>query len=39
LAFAPTAQADPSGKAKEPFFSQLTFENIENILITFYLAK
>jgi len=39
LAFAPTAQAKPFGKSQRAIFCQRTFENVENILITFYLAK
>jgi hypothetical protein len=39
FAFAPTTQADPSAKAKEPFFSQRTDTIVDNIMVTFYLNK
>jgi len=39
FAFAPTAQANTSAKAKEPFFSQHTDLIVEIFMVTFYLNK
>jgi hypothetical protein len=35
----PHPEADPSAKAKEPFFCQRTDKTVQNFLITFYLTK